>query len=259
VNILAIDCATEILSVALGCNFEPQAEAGGSAAVGSEPAAGRKNPSRAVFSTDIDAGNSHSELLFPVLDSLLKTANIETAALDLFLCSRGPGSWTGLRIGFSAVKGFALALGKPYVSIPTLDYMALSAPESGFLGLILPVLDAKAGRFFCALYEGAGRAEGPRRISDYLDAAPETIAALVPAGRELWLTGNGAQMFLETGAIQQNKIMLDANSRRGRAQDLLKYLEKNATIVYGDKSLSDVPLYLRKSDAEINLERIGKN
>jgi tRNA threonylcarbamoyladenosine biosynthesis protein TsaB len=242
-NVLAIDSSTEILSVALGCNAGP----GGAAEV---PAAQK------IFSADIDAGSSHSELLFPVIDALLKTANIETQDIDLFLCMRGPGSWTGLRIGFSAVKGFALALGKPYISIPTLDCIALSAPQGDFSPLILPVLDAKAGRFFCALYEGVKKPSDaiPRRITEYLDAAPETIAELLPSGVDLWLTGNAANIVADSvfRHIAPGKIIIDANYRRGRAGDLLKYLAKNPTIVNEEKFLSSAPLYLRKSDAEIN-------
>jgi tRNA threonylcarbamoyladenosine biosynthesis protein TsaB len=240
-NILAIDCATEILSVALGRAVKPD---------------GAADPAQKTFSADIDAGSSHSELLLPVIDALLKTARIEMRDIDLFLCMRGPGSWTGLRIGFSAVKGFALALGKPYVSVPTLDCLALSAPQGDFSPLILPVLDAKAGRFFCALYEGVSSGAIPRRITEYLDAAPETIAELLPPGKDVWLTGNAANIVPDSvfRHIAPGKIILDANYRRGRAADLLKYLVKNPTIIDEGQELSAVPLYLRKSDAEINLE-----
>jgi tRNA threonylcarbamoyladenosine biosynthesis protein TsaB len=239
-NILAIDCATEILSVALGCVVEPE---------------GTADPAQKIFSTDIDAGASHSEFMFPVIDSLLKTAKIETKDIDLFVCMRGPGSWTGLRIGFSAVKGFSLAMGKPYISIPTLDCIALSAPEAGFSGLVLPVLDAKAGRFFCALYESTQQGGVPRRLSGYLDAQPRMIADLLPAGKEVWLTGNAAALVRDAVAASGGVIILDANSRRGRAADLLKYLAKNPTIINEDEAASAAPLYLRKSDAEINGER----
>jgi tRNA threonylcarbamoyl adenosine modification protein YeaZ len=103
-NILAIDCATEILSVAL--------EMG--------------NGEKQLFSSNIDAGHSHSEKLLPVIDELLKQANIAPADIDLFLCQRGPGSWTGLRIGFAAVKGLSFAFGKPYISIPSSDLISNS-------------------------------------------------------------------------------------------------------------------------------------
>jgi tRNA threonylcarbamoyl adenosine modification protein YeaZ len=106
-NILAIDCATEILSVAL--------EIG--------------NGEKSIMSANIDAGHSHSERLLPVIEDLLKQANIAPADIDLFLCQRGPGSWTGLRIGFAAVKGLAFAFGKPYISIPSSDLIGEGSPS----------------------------------------------------------------------------------------------------------------------------------
>jgi tRNA threonylcarbamoyladenosine biosynthesis protein TsaB len=231
-NILAIDCATEILSAALACNVE----LGGAA------------PLRAS-SICIDA--ARSELLFTIVDSLLTTACVKIEDIDLFVCQRGPGSWTGLRIGFSAVKGFALALHKPYISIPTLDCAAHSAALSGFDGVVLPVLDAKQQRFFCALYENG------ERTTDYLDASPEAIAALIPEGRDIWLTGDAAEMILPRlrdlpEKAGGGKKILDPHFRRGRAEDLLKYLYKNPTMIEKEESSSSAPLYLRKSDAEIN-------
>ncbi|MDR3325500.1 MAG: tRNA (adenosine(37)-N6)-threonylcarbamoyltransferase complex dimerization subunit type 1 TsaB [Spirochaetaceae bacterium] len=226
-NVLAIDCATELLSAALRTD------------------APRKG---AVYSMQADAGTVHSEILFTVVDALLTAANVTTQEIDLFLCQRGPGSWTGLRIGFSVVKGFALALNKPFLSIPTLDCAALAAPQSGFDGVALPVLDAKQRRYFCALFENG------QRMSEYLDATPETIAALVPPGKDVWLTGNAAAMILPRlqELLAHNAIILDPHFRKGRAEDLLHYLAKNPTIVERKESFASAPLYLRKSDAEIN-------
>jgi tRNA threonylcarbamoyladenosine biosynthesis protein TsaB len=232
-NVLAIDCATEVLSAALLCD------------------APRKG---AVYSMQADAGTVHGEILFTVIDSLLSAARVKTEEMDLFVCQRGPGSWTGLRIGFSAVKGFALALNKPFLSIPTLDCAALAAPEAGFDGVALPVLDAKQKRYYCALFENG------RRTTDYLDASPETIAALIPPGKDVWLTGGAAAAIRpRLKELLANRIILDPRARGGRAEDLLQYLAKNPTIVECKESHDSAPLYLRKSDAEINLEtRNGK-
>jgi tRNA threonylcarbamoyladenosine biosynthesis protein TsaB len=252
---LAIDCATDIVSVALGAELE---------------LTGGASDCANTYSIAVDAGRLHSELLFTLVDSLFNAARLKPEDIDIFVCQRGPGSWTGLRIGFAAVKGFALALQKPYISIPTLDCIAHFAPqttrEENFEGLVLPVLDAKQQRFFCALYENGAR------ITDYLDAAPETIAALIPSGKNIWLSGDAAGMILPRlqnllGEKREGKIVLDPHFRRGRAEDLLKFLAKNPNLIKKikkiqkieksetEESSSSAPLYLRKSDAEINLDR----
>jgi tRNA threonylcarbamoyladenosine biosynthesis protein TsaB len=114
-NILAIDCATDILSVALEVDTNSKSQT--------------PNPKpQTLFSSNIDAGHTHSEKLLPAIDELLKQANLSLADIDLFLCQRGPGSWTGLRIGFAAVKGLSFAFDKPYISILTSELIANSEP-----------------------------------------------------------------------------------------------------------------------------------
>jgi tRNA threonylcarbamoyladenosine biosynthesis protein TsaB len=92
-NILAIDTATDIISAALGD--------------------GEK-----TWYIEADGGLHHSELLPGLIDRLLETAGLPKSAIQGLACMQGPGSFTGLRIAFSTVKGLALALGLPMVSMP---------------------------------------------------------------------------------------------------------------------------------------------
>ena len=145
-NILAIDTATSILSIAV-------------------------SSAEGIRHFEVDAGLRHSELLMDLADMVMKTAGLEASDLELVACMRGPGSFTGLRIGFAAAKGMALALGIPLVSVPTLDCMA--APCAVWPGLVIPVIDAKKHRFFTALYRGG------QRLTEYLDAEPDEIARAI--------------------------------------------------------------------------------
>src|SRR5512135_1749772 len=72
----------------------------------------------------------HSSLLVPMIDKILKKAKVKLKAVDCFAISIGPGSFTGLRIGVTTVKGLAYALKKPVVTVPTLD--AIAANAKGF-------------------------------------------------------------------------------------------------------------------------------
>jgi tRNA threonylcarbamoyladenosine biosynthesis protein TsaB len=224
VNVLALDTAASVLSIALSAN-------------GSS------------WYFEIDAGLKHSELLMEGVDMLLKKAGLKPEALERIACMKGPGSFTGLRIGFSAAKGLALALGIPMVSVPTLDCMAHA--YSVWPGLVLPVINARQRRYFTALYRGT------ERISPYMDAAPgeilEGIHAASPQGPVL-LTGPDADMIKpELGEPAfPGGFSVDPFHKNGKGRELLDIV-KNMVILNNNEVLSG-PLYLRKSDAELHLD-----
>ena len=88
---------------------------------------------------------SHSKLLIKLIDDTLNNNKLKIADIDIFSISKGPGSYTGLRIGLSAIKGFCYALDKPLVSINTLKILAISALENiddkDFI--LCPMIDAR--------------------------------------------------------------------------------------------------------------------
>jgi tRNA threonylcarbamoyladenosine biosynthesis protein TsaB len=157
---------------------------------------------------------------------------------------KGPGSFTGLRIGFAAVKGMALALGIPIVSVPTLDCMAF--PHSSWPGIVLPAADAKKSRYFTALYR---RGE---RFSEYMDAPAEQIARSLDSMEPILLTGPGAnKLFSELKAfIPTERLAEDPNACRGKARELLEIVQKER-LTGNEAELHAGPMYLRKSDAEL--------
>ncbi|MCL2602514.1 MAG: tRNA (adenosine(37)-N6)-threonylcarbamoyltransferase complex dimerization subunit type 1 TsaB, partial [Treponema sp.] len=147
-NILAFDTSDAVLSVAL--EVGPSAEGG------------------SFWYTEVDAGTRHSELLMPCADWLCRSAGIQPEQVGLVACMEGPGSFTGLRIGFSAAKGIALAFGVPLTAVPTLDCIA--EPLSFWRGITVAAIDAKKGCFFTALYRQG------TRLTEYMDASPQRIA-----------------------------------------------------------------------------------
>lgn len=101
----------------------------------------------------INLGINHSTSLLPSIDFIIKLAGIRMADIDLYACTVGPGSFTGLRIGASTVKGFAMATGKPIAGVSTLDALALNMTSA--TRLICPMLDAKKKQVYTALYRMA--------------------------------------------------------------------------------------------------------
>ena len=98
-----------------------------------------------------NSGLTHSRTLLVMAESLLRNLDISTTDIDFVAVSRGPGSFTGVRIGVSAAKGLAWGLDKPVCSVSTLEALAYQTPESGVL--ICPVMDARRGQVYNALFE----------------------------------------------------------------------------------------------------------
>ncbi|MDR2247307.1 MAG: tRNA (adenosine(37)-N6)-threonylcarbamoyltransferase complex dimerization subunit type 1 TsaB [Treponema sp.] len=199
-----------------------------------------------VWFIEHDAGITHSEALLVLTDALLRISGLDKRDVDLVACMKGPGSFTGLRIGYAAAKGFSLALGIPVVSVPTLD--CLAARFSFWPGPVLPVMDAKKRRYFTALYRGRDR------VTDYLDAGAADIAGVAAqAPGDLLLTGpDAAMLFPELSRLMGGgrKIRVDPGGKYDGIRELLEisreYRIRNAT-----DQASSGPLYLRKSDAEL--------
>ncbi|MBC3756909.1 tRNA (adenosine(37)-N6)-threonylcarbamoyltransferase complex dimerization subunit type 1 TsaB [Hyunsoonleella sp. SJ7] len=96
-------------------------------------------------------GYSHAEKLHVFIDEALKIAKVDKTELDAIAISKGPGSYTGLRIGVSTAKGLSFALDKPLISVPTLEVLARQI-EADF-GVIVPMLDARRMEVYSAIFD----------------------------------------------------------------------------------------------------------
>lgn len=97
---------------------------------------------------------SHSSLLVPMIDKVLKSAGTNLRGIDGFCVSIGPGSFTGLRIGAATIKALAMVTRKRIAAVPTLDAIALGAKR--YSGIICTVLDARKNKVYAALYRSDG-------------------------------------------------------------------------------------------------------
>ncbi|MCX5666194.1 MAG: tRNA (adenosine(37)-N6)-threonylcarbamoyltransferase complex dimerization subunit type 1 TsaB [Candidatus Omnitrophica bacterium] len=139
-NILAIDTSTDYLSLAI------------------------LKDGRLAAKFHKKADRKHSMLLVPTIEKLVKKAKLSIGRIDCFAISVGPGSFTGLRIGVTVVKGLAYALSKKIVAVPTLDVIADNAKS--IKGIICPVLDARKNKVYASLYKSDGKII--KKISKYL-------------------------------------------------------------------------------------------
>ena len=103
-----------------------------------------------LYDAIINIDLNHSEVLLPAIDYACLQTRIKISEIDLFACTIGPGSFTGLRIGVSTLKGLMLATGKPAVGISSLAALALNVGKSS--KIICSAMDAGRGQVYIAFY-----------------------------------------------------------------------------------------------------------
>ena len=188
------------------------------------------------------SGLTHSRTLLPMVDDMLKNTENTIAGVDLIAVAHGPGSFTGIRIGVSTVKGLAWAADKMCVGVSTLEAMAWHGVSSG--GLVCPVMDARRSQVYNALFEIKGGR--PQRLREDRAIALEELAEEI-RGKNAFLVGDGAELtykYMQSSGIDcriapQNLLYQSAwgvgmaalDKTQGTADDLL-------------------PVYLRLSQAE---------
>ena len=200
--------------------------------------------------TVVRCGRAHSERLMETAQWVLREAGLALPDLDALAIAHGPGSFTGLRIGVASWKGLALGANLPLVAVPTLDAMARTAVACR--GPLCVALDAKMdevfGAWFDASPEGLVR-RGPDRVCPMV-----TLMEDAPAGA-VYL-GDGVTRYAEAiRAHDPTAVLLPETVAGPRAWAVA--LEGAARIAAGadtDPALVS-PVYLRKSQAELNRER----
>ncbi len=146
----------------------------------------------------LDSGFTHSETVLPMAKAVLDAARITPNDVDLFAVNCGPGSFTGLRIGISAVKALAMALNKPCAAVSTLEALAYNVQATK--GIICAAMDARCNQVYTAFFESDG--ETVTRLCEdraiTTDALLEDIKKLCSEKEEkITLVGDGAALCLK--------------------------------------------------------------
>jgi tRNA threonylcarbamoyladenosine biosynthesis protein TsaB len=188
----------------------------------------------------LDVSVTHSERLMSAVDRVLADARWTARELTGLAVAIGPGSFTGLRIAVSTVKGLALALDLPIAAVPTLDAMAAALPWAALP--VCPVLDARKGEVYASRYRWDGRAM--QREWEYLALSPEELAERLT--EPVILAGDGAS------SIRSPHARLVPPPRRLPSPACVgtlgvDRLRRGETV--GAAALA--PLYLRPSEAEL--------
>lgn len=167
-KILCIETATTNCSIALGIDGEVLA-----------------------LKEDYNTNYSHAERLHLYIKDILDENKLSPEELDAFAVSKGPGSYTGLRIGVSAAKGLCFGLDRPLISVPTLQALALKVDaEAG--GVVVPMLDARRMEVYTAGFSDRAQVFDTRAMI----LEPDSFKAYLDQGRVTFI-GNGVAKFRE--------------------------------------------------------------
>lgn len=166
----------------------------------------------------LEGKGSRNEKLLPALDWLLGESGIARETIDLFAVTRGPGSFTGVRIGLATIQGLALALGKPVCAMSTHEAIALGSGEAE----ATVVDDAGRGEFYLSEFRG-GR-----------QSIPPHLASQVPAGA-----------LVISDFVQRSNVAVAA-ARRAAQIAREGQLERYADVT---------PIYVRLAEAEVKLRQ----
>lgn len=216
-NSIALDCSTELLSIAL------------------------ETP-RGSYLLERNEGLKHSENLMAGIDWIMKQAGLAPKDLDLVVCSLGPGSFTGLRIAMATAKALARGGDASLKAVSQLD--CYGRMYQFFPGLVVPIIDARKKCFYTALYE-----DGSRK-SDYLDIPAETLEEKLTGHGEILFCGPHAEIYPHLSGQGRKTV----SKPEGSMAPMLLQMGKEAFEEDGRDPMDIGPMYLRKSEAEIAME-----
>lgn len=196
---------------------------------------------RRVFVRETEMPRGHAEALMPMIEDVLKEAQVEARDLDLIAATLGPGSFTGVRIAIAAARGLALVSKAALFGSDSLTVMARAALSAGVRpdGPYAVAVDARRGMLYLGLYDEAGRRlDGPRLC------APDEAVRLLPETL-LLAVGNGAETLAEPVRVRGRTLATALPSLQPGAAAL-------AALAGASEERTRIlrPLYLRKPDAK---------
>lgn len=219
-KILAIDTSSEICSTAI---LEDE---------------------KLIDQNNLENGKTHSENLMPLIDELLKRNNLSVNEIDLFACSVGPGSFTGIRIGVASIKPMAEVLNKGVASVTSLEALARNIETSNSNATIVSLIDARNSQVYCGIFNNKYELK-ENYIADDINIVIESLKKY----ENIILVGNGAILHKE---ILENNINILEFSKNNKQS-----AESIGKIAYQKYLKNDIctadtinPIYLRKSQAE---------
>lgn len=216
--------------------------------------------SNVLIEKHITDAKTHSQKLMPLIDKILKENNISLKDIDLYACSNGPGSFTGVRIAVSTVKAFADVTNKSIVSVSSLEGLAYNVNQSYFkkeTNLVCSLIDAKNNNVYFGIFKKIGENDfepledfNALNINELLDFLDEKYYS-----SPIIFVGDGAvcHKYNILSKLPKSIFVMEAfNGENSISIGKCGYYKFKKGL-YGNSN-SITPLYLRKSQAERALD-----
>lgn len=198
----------------------------------------------------VNDARNHSEKIMPVIEKILQETNLNLKVIDLIVCDKGPGSFTGIRIGVGTVLAFQDTLNIPCVGISSLEALVYNVKQNG---LICSLIDAKNNNVYFGLFKFANNEYIQIENFDF-KTIDETIDLLKKYDSPITFVGDGAICYQE---LLQNSFNNCAFTEQNQLSSYSLGIAGFNTYKKGIET-SLMPLYLRKSQAERALEEKNK-
>ncbi|CAH0994456.1 tRNA threonylcarbamoyladenosine biosynthesis protein TsaB [Emticicia aquatica] len=192
--------------------------------------------------SELSHEKSSSGMLTTLINHVVKVASLTFQNLDAIAVAKGPGSYTGLRIGVSTAKGLCFTLEKPLIAVNTLESMALGLSHFDSSYLLCPMLDARRMEVYCAVYQSVTLNEVEPTQAKIID---ETSFSDLLQNNKIIFFGDGAEKCKATLGVNPNVIFLNGNQYPSA-----KYVGILATKAFGMNQFENVadfePYYLKE-------------
>lgn len=192
------------------------------------------------------SGLTHSCTLLPMAEQMLKNTDTKLADVDAIAVARGPGSFTGVRIGVSTAKGLAWGAQKPAIGVSTLEAMAYHGLAAGEGALVCAAMDARRSQIYNALFEIRG-GKPVRLCEDRAISLAELGEELGKMQKSAFLVGDGAQLCYNTCLDMDIPAVLAPDNLVSQSAWGVAMAAFGQTPVPAEELL---PVYLRLSQAE---------
>ena len=211
-----------------------------------------------IIEKHIEGQSTHSVKLMPLIDEILKSTNLSLYDFDIYSCSIGPGSFTGIRIGVSTIKAFSDVTSINIVGVNSLESLAYNVFNSNFKNdakLICSMIDAKNDNVYFGMFEKENNT-----LKQILELKADNIENIIEYlkkyhSSKIIFVGNGCEkhQYLLQKHFSKSTFVEDKHNKQTATSVGISafYNYKNGN--YGDSNFL-VPMYLKKSQAERALE-----
>lgn len=227
-TLLAFDTSTKVLSITLA----------------------EKN--KILVQHNLNVDYTHSEFLLPLIKRSLEIAKVDKTKINAIGVVKGPGSFTGLRIGLSVAKGLSISLGAKIYAYTSLE--ALAANQLGAKEKVLAILPAQRGEVYGGLFDV--NKDKPKLIGDYFLGNPETeLENIIKSNQQIRIIGDGYRKFHhQINQLHDNLIVLPAFTQMADSRGIISLLNYDlANNAPSEETITLSPLYMRLSSAEERL------